>query len=297
MFPDARPDDGMLELGIVTAEGLLQWTRTLARTAVGDPNRSPFVRTTKASSVKVALDRKVRYELDGGERSKVKSFKVGVEERALSVCVPQTRMRRGFRWRRTCARCPNVAVAGPLTGPRRRRRLRAQPKFEWLARAGLAARGVIYAVIGVLAIKLAFGDGGKTTNQNGALQTIAKQPFGKALLIMVAVGLAGYAIWRLLRAAIGHGPEGSRRHQGAHRRPRERDRLRRALSDGREDPAGSGGGGGASNPDKATGGVLGWPGGTWLVAIVGAIIDRRGSRAGLQGPQEEVPRRLEDRAR
>ena len=89
VFPDARPDDGMLELGIVTAEGLLQWTRTLARTAVGDPNRSPFVRTTKAKSVKVALDRKVRYELDGGDRSKVRSFKVKVEERALKVCVPQ----------------------------------------------------------------------------------------------------------------------------------------------------------------------------------------------------------------
>ena len=90
VFPDARPDDGVLELGIVTAEGLLQWTRTLARTAIGDPNRSPFVRTTKASAVKVALDRKVRYELDGGDRSKVKSFRVEVEKRALSVCVPRT---------------------------------------------------------------------------------------------------------------------------------------------------------------------------------------------------------------
>ena len=88
LFPDARPDDGVLELGIVSAEGLLQWTRTLARTAVGDPSRSPFVRTTKASSVKVALDRKVRYELDGGDRSKVKAFKVEVEEGALNVCVP-----------------------------------------------------------------------------------------------------------------------------------------------------------------------------------------------------------------
>jgi diacylglycerol kinase (ATP) len=88
VFPDARPDDGMLELGIVTAEGLLQWARTLARTAVGDPNRSPFVRTTKAKSVRVRLDRKVRYELDGGDRSKVKSFKVKVEAGALSVCVP-----------------------------------------------------------------------------------------------------------------------------------------------------------------------------------------------------------------
>jgi diacylglycerol kinase (ATP) len=88
VFPDARPDDGVLELGIVTAEGLLQWTRTLARTAIGDPNRSPFVRTTKASSVQVALDRKVRYQLDGGDRSKVKSFRAEVEERALKVCVP-----------------------------------------------------------------------------------------------------------------------------------------------------------------------------------------------------------------
>ena len=89
VFPDARPDDGMLELGIVTAEGLLQWARTLARTAVGDPNRSPFVRSTKAKTVKVRLDRKVRYELDGGDRSKVKSFDVKVEAGALSVCVPR----------------------------------------------------------------------------------------------------------------------------------------------------------------------------------------------------------------
>ena len=83
VFPDARPDDGVLELGIVTAEGLMEWARTLARTAVGDPNRSPFVRTTKARTVKVKLDRKVLYELDGGDRSKVKSFKVKVEAGAL----------------------------------------------------------------------------------------------------------------------------------------------------------------------------------------------------------------------
>ena len=72
-----------------TAEGLAQWTRTLARTAVGDPGKSPFVRVTKARKVKVELDRKVRYELDGGDRSKVKSFKVKVEPGALRVRVPR----------------------------------------------------------------------------------------------------------------------------------------------------------------------------------------------------------------
>jgi diacylglycerol kinase (ATP) len=88
VFPDARPDDGRLELGVVTAEGVVQWLRTLARTAAGDPTRSPFVQATQARNVKVSLDRKVRYELDGGDRTKVKAFKVKVEPGALLTCVP-----------------------------------------------------------------------------------------------------------------------------------------------------------------------------------------------------------------
>jgi diacylglycerol kinase (ATP) len=89
VFPDARPDDGQLELVVVTAEGVVQWARTLARTAAGDPTASPFVRATRARKVKVRLDRKVRYELDGGDRTKVKAFKVEVEPGALQLCVPR----------------------------------------------------------------------------------------------------------------------------------------------------------------------------------------------------------------
>jgi diacylglycerol kinase (ATP) len=89
VFPDARPDDGQLELGVVSAEGAVQWIRTIARTVTGDPTRSPFVRATRARSVKVVLDRKVRYELDGGDRRKTKSFKVGIEPGALRICVPR----------------------------------------------------------------------------------------------------------------------------------------------------------------------------------------------------------------
>ena len=87
-FDDAQPDDGFLELGVVTAEGPAQWARTLARTAVGSAAGSPFVQVTKARSVEVKLDRKVLYEVDGGDRSKVKAFKVEVEPAAVSVCVP-----------------------------------------------------------------------------------------------------------------------------------------------------------------------------------------------------------------
>ncbi len=87
-FPDAAPDDGALELGIVTAESIGAWARTIARATVGDAHDSPFVRVTKARSVKVKLDRKVLYELDGGDRSKVKSFKAEVRPSAIEVCVP-----------------------------------------------------------------------------------------------------------------------------------------------------------------------------------------------------------------
>jgi len=89
VFPDARPDDGQLELGVVEGGGLVRWMRILTRTAVGDPSSSPFVRVTKANAIKATLDRKVLYELDGGDRSEIKSFKVRVEPRALCVRVPR----------------------------------------------------------------------------------------------------------------------------------------------------------------------------------------------------------------
>lgn len=88
VFADARPDDGRLALGVVTADGAVQWLRMLARAAVGTASESPYVRTTVARTARVKLDRKVRYELDGGERTKVKSLRIEVEPGALEVCVP-----------------------------------------------------------------------------------------------------------------------------------------------------------------------------------------------------------------
>jgi YegS/Rv2252/BmrU family lipid kinase len=90
-FEDARADDGKLEVGVVTAEGVLDWSRMITRAVAGSVTQSPFAQTTKARDVKVKLSRKVVYELDGGDRTKVKSFKVKVEPGAISVCVPSTR--------------------------------------------------------------------------------------------------------------------------------------------------------------------------------------------------------------
>ena len=87
-FEDARVDDGKLEIGVVTADGVLDWSRMITRAVAGSVTQSPFAQTTKARDVKVKLSRKVVYELDGGDRTKVKSFKVKVEPGAINVCVP-----------------------------------------------------------------------------------------------------------------------------------------------------------------------------------------------------------------
>jgi diacylglycerol kinase (ATP) len=90
VFGDARPDDGKLEVGVITAEGFAQWARTAARTMVASADASPFVQATNAESVKVKVNRKVLYELDGGDRTKTKSFRVKVEPAAVTLCVPHS---------------------------------------------------------------------------------------------------------------------------------------------------------------------------------------------------------------
>jgi hypothetical protein len=152
--------------------------------------------------------------------------------------------------------------------------------FEWLSRAGFVARGSIYAIIGVLAFKVALGHGGKLTDQQGALHTVARQPFGKFLLIVVAIGLGSYALWRFARATLGHGPEGS--DSGF-------DRLA-ALASGIVYLALCfiairilSGSGGSGNADTATAGVFGWPAGTWIVGAAGLVLIGVGLYQGYRG--------------
>lgn len=79
----------------------------------------------------------------------------------------------------------------------------------WLARLGLAARGIVWLTVGLLAAQVALGSN-KQADKNGALQTIADKPFGKLLLVVLVVGFLGYASWRLLEAAVGHTDEDGR---------------------------------------------------------------------------------------
>jgi len=68
VFPDAQPDDGLLNLGVVTASGAMDWVRTLGRSVIGDAEGSPFVETTIGRTFDIRLDKAVPYEIDGGVR-------------------------------------------------------------------------------------------------------------------------------------------------------------------------------------------------------------------------------------
>jgi hypothetical protein len=141
--------------------------------------------------------------------------------------------------------------------------------FHWLARAGLAARGVIYLLIGSLAVQIAFGGGGKEADKNGALQTVAGTPGGEVILWLLFVGFAGLALWRYSEAVYGQpvadGRKASKRlasfGRGIFYSVSCATILKFAL----------GGGAQSSNQQSKsfTAKAMGEPGGRWLVLAIG----------------------------
>lgn len=150
-------------------------------------------------------------------------------------------------------------------------------KMEKLARAGYLTKGVVYAIIGVLAFRTAIGAGGQTSGSRGAIQEIAEQPFGQVLLILMAIGLLGYAAWRFIQAIKdpeGKGSDG----EGIVKRIgyAVSGLIYASLSFYAASivfgwsTGSSGGSGGGSQAWTAK--LLAQPFGQWLVGIVGAIV-------------------------
>jgi diacylglycerol kinase (ATP) len=96
VFDHAKADDGLLDLGVVSADGPLQWARVLGRVMVhSDMDRSPFVDSTQAAKIDVRFEKKVPYEIDGGARGKTNHLKIRVRPQAVIVCVPEAALASG----------------------------------------------------------------------------------------------------------------------------------------------------------------------------------------------------------
>ncbi|WP_189396939.1 MULTISPECIES: DUF1206 domain-containing protein [Streptomyces] len=145
------------------------------------------------------------------------------------------------------------------------------------ARAGFAARGLIYVLVAVIAVQVAFGGdgGGNQADRGGALGELARQPFGTVMLWVVGVALAGMAVWRLSEAVFGGvGPDGSKLSRRAASLFRfafycflSYSVLAYAAGD-----RGSGSGSSDRQTDDVTARILEWPGGQWILGIAGAAV-------------------------
>src|SRR6266581_4208088 len=150
------------------------------------------------------------------------------------------------------------------------RRASDSPAAHALARAGLIARGIIYILIGWVAILVALGQSSRQADQQGALQLLARQPYGLVSLWLLGIGFAGYALWRLSEAAFGVTGEGNSAG------PRLKSLIRAVIYAGFayltfQVISGTGGSQSRKQHDM-TAKIMHHSGGRWLVGIVGLII-------------------------
>ena len=169
---------------------------------------------------------------------------------------------------------------------------------EIMSHLGYAARGIIYFVMGLLALLLAFGNGGETTDQQGAIATIGSQPEGRILLWLVLIGLICYSLWGLIRAVLdpfhkGHDTKGAAVRVGYLFSAIAYALLALptyALITGGARPASKGAQGVQTQDYVAK--ILTMPGGQWLVGIGGMLVILVGLFQVYQGMIPDFERQL-----
>lgn len=142
--------------------------------------------------------------------------------------------------------------------------------LELLARAGLTAYGAIHILVGWLALLMAWGAAGESSDLSGALGTVAKQPLGKVVLWLVATGLLALALWQVSESIWGYRTrEGARRKQVA---SWTKAVVYAALGVSAARVALGSGTSSSEQQQEATSGVLSLPAGRVMVVVAGVLI-------------------------
>lgn len=151
--------------------------------------------------------------------------------------------------------------------------VRSNDTVERLGRVALATQGALYLVTGFIAVSLATGDRSGEASQKGAIESIARQPFGPALLVVVLVGLVAHACWRLALAARGEpGPDDDGKSVAKRLANLGRAAVYVSFSYFAIQLLMRSGGDDGDTQRESTARVLDWPAGRWLVIGVGLAV-------------------------
>ena len=171
--------------------------------------------------------------------------------------------------------------------------------LEGLARVGMVAYGLVHLLVAWLALQLAwFGGGGKSADQSGAMSTVADSPVGKPLLWLIAVGLIALAVWQaaeVLRWRSGWSASGKTRTKAIRKSGNSLIKaaiyialavlaIRFAVGSGRSS---------SQQQQETTAGVLGWPGGQFLVGAAGLVLVGVGVWHVLKGFNEKFLKQID----
>lgn len=168
---------------------------------------------------------------------------------------------------------------------------------EGAARAGLTARGVIYLLVGALALQIAFGGSSEQADRQGALEEISEKPLGSVMLWALGIGLVGMALWRLSEAVFGAaGPDGRKWTKRLASAARFVFYAFVAYSVLNFAAGGSSGGGGGGSSDEqsrdVTARALELPGGQWLVGAAGVGVIAAGGWIGVRAAMRSYHKHL-----
>jgi hypothetical protein len=177
---------------------------------------------------------------------------------------------------------------------------RRASESEWadrLARLGFCARGVVYIVVGLIALQVASsGSDDSEANKEGALREISERPLSGLLLTVLAVGLAGYALWRLTEALWGKRDEHDERKRTIKRlgsAGRAALYVAFLVSTVRFMQRGPQEGKGGEQEQGWTAQVLDLPGGRWIVGLVAIALLGAGAYIAYRGLAQKFAKRLD----
>jgi Domain of Unknown Function (DUF1206) len=169
--------------------------------------------------------------------------------------------------------------------------------IDWVARAGLVAYGVVYLMIGWLAIQLALGDHEGSPSSSGAMRELAQQPFGGVLIWVISIGMFLLVIWQGLEAAFGHRDE-----EGGTRVAKRLSSAGKAVVyavvgvSGIKVATGSGSSGGKGQ-DTMTAKLMDMTGGQLIVGVIGLAIIGYGIYQIVQAWTEKFAKKLDGEGR